>query len=137
MNGISSDYDATMVATLKFDASSVFKLEFPCRDFSIFCCNPPREISDCQQTRNLSNPSSRKLFKIKTLNKVAKESDAEHNKIIKKKDNTIENLQHYKTLKTSEERELKIKDKKINKKLKSLGEREAQLVRAECSTLLI
>ena len=59
---------------------------------------------------------------------MAKESDAEHNKIIKKKDNTIENLQHYKTLKTSEERELKIKDKKINKKLKSLGEREEQLL---------
>jgi hypothetical protein len=67
-------------------------------------------------------------IKIKTLNKVAKESDAEHNKIIKKKDNTIKNLLHYKTLKTSEETELKVKDKKINKKLKSLGEREAKLL---------
>ena len=37
--------------------------------------------------------------------------------------------QHFKTLKNSEERELKIKEKKINKKLKSLEERETQLLK--------
>ena len=61
------------------------------------------------------------------MNKVAKENASEHTKVIKTKDNTIANLQNFKTLKNSEERELKIKEKKINKKLKNLEGREAQL----------
>ena len=57
-------------------------------------------------------------LKIKTMKKEAEESVTQHNKILKKKDETIENLQHFKTLKNSEERELQIKEKKINIKLK-------------------
>ena len=63
------------------------------------------------------------------MKKEAKESVTQNNKTLKKKDETIENLQHFKTLKNSEERELKIKEKKINKKLKSFEERETKLLK--------
>ena len=68
-------------------------------------------------------------FKIKTMKKEAKESVTQHNKILKKKDETIENLQHFKTLKNSEEINSKLKRRKSIKKLKSLEERESQLLK--------
>ena len=68
-------------------------------------------------------------FKIKTMKKEAKEIDSQYQKELKKKDDTIDNLRNFKTVKDAEERELKLKQKKLNKKLKCLEERESKLVR--------
>ena len=63
---------------------------------------------------------------IKTLKKEAKETHANHQKVVKRNNDTIENLNKYKSQKLSEEKDLKIKEKKLNKRIKNLEEREAQ-----------
>ena len=52
---------------------------------------------------------------------------SEHQKTAKKKNNIIEDLMKYKADKCSEERDLKIKQRKLNKKLKQVEERECKL----------
>ena len=52
------------------------------------------------------------------MKKQLKEINSQHNKILKMKDKTIENLNKFKSAKDAEERDLKVKQKKINKKLK-------------------
>ena len=52
---------------------------------------------------------------------------SENQKTAKKKNDTIEDLMKYKTDKLIEERDLKIKQKKLNKKLKQVEERECAL----------
>ena len=79
------------------------------------------EVEDLKKEINQSS-----VF-IKTLKKEAKEADSQHQKTVKKKDDTIHNLQVYKSEKQSEERDLKTKEKKVKKKMKNLEELEAKL----------
>ena len=64
---------------------------------------------------------------IKTMKKEMKESDTQHQKAARKKDSIIEDLLRYKSLKESEEKDLKVREKKLNKKAKTLDERETKL----------
>ena len=63
------------------------------------------------------------------MRKQLKEINSQHYKILKMKDKTIENLKKFKSAKDAEERDLKVKQKKINKKLKRLQERDSKLVK--------
>jgi rubrerythrin len=76
---------------------------------------------------NLEKELNNSKVVIKTLKKEAKESDAQHTKILKVKEDTIEKLKEFKAHKISEEKELKQMEKKVNKKLKSVEERESKL----------
>ena len=64
---------------------------------------------------------------IKMLKNETKESESQHTKILKAKESTIESLHEYKASKISEEKYLKQREKKINKKLKNIEERESKL----------
>ena len=59
------------------------------------------------------------------MKKQLKEINSQHYKILKMKDKTIENLKKFKSAKDAEERDLKVKQKKINKKLKRSQERDS------------
>jgi hypothetical protein len=86
------------------------------------------ELKNVKSTvENLKKEMNQSSVIIKTLKKEAKEADSQHQKIVKKKDDTIHNLQVYKSEKQSEERDLKTKEKKVRKKMKTLEEREAKL----------
>ena len=63
------------------------------------------------------------------MKKESKEVNSQHNKILKTKDDIIENLKKFKSEKNAQERDLKQKQKKINKKLKSLEERESKFMK--------
>ena len=56
-----------------------------------------------------------------------KELSSEHQKTVKKKGDIIEDLMRYKAEKSSEEKDLKFKQKKLNKKLKQVKVREIKL----------
>ena len=57
-------------------------------------------------------------FKNKTMKKEAKEGVTQQNKILKKKDKTIENLQPFKTLKNLKKENSKLKRRKSTKNIK-------------------
>jgi myosin heavy subunit len=93
-----------------------------------------KHIKTCSELKSLKGEHdglkqelTRSKIVIKTQEKETSESNKEHQKTVKKKDDTIENLTRYKTLKDSEEKELKIKERKLNKKLKQVVERESKL----------
>ena len=60
---------------------------------------------------------------MKALTKESKNSQFEHDKIVKIKDDAIQELLEYKVIKTSEEKLLKNKAKKLEKRLKAVEER--------------
>ena len=63
----------------------------------------------------------------KTIKKEAKENDSRNKNTIKKHEEALGELNRYKILKSSEEKNLKTKQKKVIKKLKNVGELEAKL----------
>ena len=88
-------------------------------------CNDHGGLKDEHDT--LKRELNKSKIVIKALEKGARESNQEHQKKVKKKDDIIENLTRYKTLKDSEEKELKAKEKKLNKKARNVEERENKL----------
>ena len=88
-------------------------------------CNEVKKYKD--DVEDLKTELSQASVMIKTLKKEAKEADIKHHKILKKNDDTIDDLKRYKTLKQSEERDFKLKEKKLKKKLKSVDERETKI----------
>ena len=64
---------------------------------------------------------------LKSAKKETKETHFEFVKKVKEMEGKIETLQEYKLAKASEEKELKSKSKKVDKKLKLLGEKEAKI----------
>ena len=73
---------------------------------------------------NLQKEFNKSNVKIKTLNKEMREAESEQRKMLKKKQDIIENLTEYKVIKESKEKELKLEEKKLKKKQKSLEKRE-------------
>ena len=64
---------------------------------------------------------------IKALKKESKTIQSERDKVVKEKDDTIQELLQFKILKTSEEKALKNRTKKLDKRLKAVEEREIKL----------
>ena len=93
-----------------------------------------KHIKTCSEFKSLKDDHdglakdfTQSKITIKTLKKEATELSSEHQKTAKKKNNIIEDLIKYKADKCSEERDLKIKQKNLNKKLKQVEERECKL----------
>ena len=93
-----------------------------------------KHIKTCSEFKSLKDDHdglakdfTQSKITIKTLKKEATELISEHQKTAKKKNDIIEDLMKYKADKCSEERDLKIKQKKLNKKLKQVEERECKL----------
>lgn len=77
---------------------------------------------------NIKKELDAKCVAIKSAVKDGKDATKSHEKDIKRLENEIKTLLEYKILKTSEEKDLKNKLKKANKKLKNLEEKEAKLL---------
>ena len=88
-------------------------------------CNEVKKIK-CEK-EDLIKENNKISINLKTVKKEAKENNNEHDKIFRKKDETIKELLEYKIVKTAEEKAMKNKQKKIDKKLKAIGERESKL----------
>ena len=88
-------------------------------------CSDLKSLKD--DYNDLTKEFTQTKISVKTLKKEAKELSSEHQKIVKKKDDIIEDLMRYKSEKSSEEKDLKVKQKKLNKKLKQVEERESKL----------
>ena len=76
---------------------------------------------------DLEKEKSKIIIALKTAKKEGKEKNHEHEKIIKKKDETIEDLLAFKLIKTSEEKSLRNKQKKLEKKLRSVQQIEQEV----------
>ena len=87
-------------------------------------CSELSRLKD--EVGELSKDLNQARLCIKTLKKEAKESNSNHQKVVKRNEDTIENLKEYKSQKMSEEKDFKLKEKKLNKRIKTLDEREAQ-----------
>ena len=88
-------------------------------------CSDLRRLKDDYD--DLTKEFIQSKISTKTLKKEAKELSSEHQKIVKEKDDTIEDLMRYKAERSSEEKDLKVKQKKLNKKLKQVEVREIKL----------
>ena len=93
-----------------------------------------KHIKTCSEFKSLKDDHdgltkdfSQSKITIKTLKKEATELSNENQKSAKKKNDIIEDLMKYKADKYSEERDLKIKQKKLNKKLKQVENHECKL----------
>ena len=90
-----------------------------------------KTCSELKSSKSESEELKKEILKMnvafKSLKKETQELKSEQVKILKSKDDTIEDLLSYKMQKSSEEKELKKKEKKINQKLKRLENREAKL----------
>ena len=83
-------------------------------------CNVKDEVE------NVKKDLVQSRITIKTLRKEAKEADSKHLKVVKKNEDTIDTLQRYKVQKQSEERDFKLKERKLNRKIRSVDERETK-----------
>jgi chromosome segregation ATPase len=88
-------------------------------------CSDLKSLKD--DYNDLTKEFTQSKISVKTLKKEAKELSSEHQKIVKKKDDIIEDLMRYKSEKSSEEKDLKVKQKKLKKKLKQVEALESKL----------
>ena len=79
------------------------------------------------EATDLKKENSKINIALKTFKKEAKENNFEHEKVLKKNEATIQELLEFKMIKTSEENVIKKKEKKLNKKLKVIEEKEEKL----------